>query len=51
MATNVLMKHLGGLLQKARKKCGMTQADAAKVIDAVRTTRDSIKTTESLLYD
>lgn len=42
MATNVLdnidLKHLGGLLQKSRKKCGMTQADAAKVIDAARTT-------------
>lgn len=42
MATNILdnidTKHLGGLLQKARKKCGMTQADAAKVINAARTT-------------
>lgn len=42
MATNILdnidMKRLGGLLQKARKKCGMTQADAGKVIDAARTT-------------
>lgn len=42
MATNILdnidMKHLGGLLQKARKKCGMTQADAGIVIDAARTT-------------
>jgi len=47
MATNVLdnidMKHLGGLLQKARKKCGMTQADAAKVIDAARTTLVAIE--------
>lgn len=42
MPTNILdnidMQHLGGLLQKARKKCGMTQVDAAKVIDVARTT-------------
>ena len=42
MTTNILenidLKNLGKLLQQARKKCDMTQADAAKVIDAVRTT-------------
>ncbi|WNZ44464.1 XRE family transcriptional regulator [Leptolyngbya boryana CZ1] len=42
MATNILdnidLHKLGELLQQARKKCGMTQADAAKVIDAARTT-------------
>ena len=42
MATNILddidLCQLGELLQQARKKSGMTQADAAKVIDAARTT-------------
>ncbi len=42
MATNILdnidLRNLGSLLQQARKKIGMTQADAAKVIDAARTT-------------
>lgn len=42
MATNILdtidLCMLGELLQQARKKCRMTQADAAKVIDAARTT-------------
>lgn len=42
MATNILdtidLRMLGELLQQARKKCRMTQADAAKVIDAARTT-------------
>jgi DNA-binding XRE family transcriptional regulator len=42
MATNILddidLRKLGELLQQARKKSGMTQADAAKVIDAARTT-------------
>jgi len=31
-------RRLGDLLQQARKKMGMTQADAARVIDAARTT-------------
>lgn len=35
---NIDLKNLGKSLQQARKKCGMTQADAAKIIDAVRTT-------------
>lgn len=47
MATNILdnidMHRLGDLLQHARKKCGMTQADAAKVIDAARTTMVAIE--------
>jgi len=42
MATNILddidLRKLGELLQQARKKSGMTQADAAKVIEAARTT-------------
>ncbi|MEB3357496.1 MAG: ImmA/IrrE family metallo-endopeptidase [Synechococcales bacterium] len=42
MAANILdnidLRKLGELLQQARKKSGMTQADAAKVIDAARTT-------------
>ncbi|WP_299490099.1 XRE family transcriptional regulator [Acaryochloris sp. IP29b_bin.137] len=42
MATNVLdnidLRRLGERLQQARKKCGMTQADAGQVIDAARTT-------------
>lgn len=47
MATNILdnidMHRLGESLQQARKKCGMTQADAAKVIDAARTTMVAIE--------
>ena len=35
---NIDARRLGELLQQARKKVGMTQADAAKVIDAARTT-------------
>lgn len=40
---NIDMHRLGELLQQARKKCGMTQADAAKVIDAARTTMVAIE--------
>ncbi|BAB76830.1 ImmA/IrrE family metallo-endopeptidase [Anabaena sp. FACHB-709] len=47
MATNILdninLGTLGELLQQARKKCSMTQADAAKVIDAARTTMIAIE--------
>ncbi|MCY7331681.1 MAG: XRE family transcriptional regulator [Pseudanabaena sp. CAN_BIN31] len=42
MTSNILddidIGKLGELLQQARKKCGLTQADAAKFIDAARTT-------------
>jgi Zn-dependent peptidase ImmA (M78 family)/DNA-binding XRE family transcriptional regulator len=42
MATNILdnidLRKLGERLQQARKTSGITQADAAKVIDAARTT-------------
>jgi Zn-dependent peptidase ImmA (M78 family)/DNA-binding XRE family transcriptional regulator len=37
------MRQLGELLQQARNKCGMTQADAAKVINAARTTMVAIE--------
>ncbi|CBN53545.1 MULTISPECIES: XRE family transcriptional regulator [Kamptonema] len=47
MATNILdnidLRKLGEFLEQARKKCGMTQADAAKVIDAARTTMVAIE--------
>ena len=36
-------RRLGDLLQQARKKIGMTQADAARVIDAARTTLVAIE--------
>lgn len=53
MATNILdnidLRQLGELLQQARKKCGMTQADAAKVIDAARTTIVAIEKGERRL--
>ncbi|GFE72038.1 XRE family transcriptional regulator [Chroococcus sp. FPU101] len=53
MATNILdnidLKNLGELLQQARKKCNMTQADAAKVIDAARTTIVAIEKGERRL--
>lgn len=53
MATNILdnidLRYLGELLQQARKKCGMTQADAAKVIDAARTTIVAIEKGERRL--
>jgi Zn-dependent peptidase ImmA (M78 family)/DNA-binding XRE family transcriptional regulator len=53
MATNVLdnidPQQLGELLERARKKCGMTQADAAKVIDVSRTTMVAIEKGERRL--
>ncbi len=53
MASNILdnidLRNLGELLQQARKKCGMTQADAAKVIDAARTTIVAIEKGERRL--
>jgi Zn-dependent peptidase ImmA (M78 family)/DNA-binding XRE family transcriptional regulator len=53
MATNILdnidLRTLGELLQQARKKCGMTQSDAAKVIDAARTTMVAIEKGERRL--
>ncbi len=52
-STNVLdsidPRKLGDLLQQARKKIGMTQADAAKVIDAARTTIVAIEKGERRL--
>lgn len=53
MATNVLdqidPKKLGEMLQQARKKCGITQADAAQIIDASRTTMIAIEKGERRL--
>ena len=53
MASNILdtidMSRLGELLQQARKKCGVTQADAAKIIDAARTTIVAIEKGERRL--
>ena len=53
MATNILdnidLRKLGELLQQARKKSGMTQADAAKVIEAARTTIVAIEKGERRL--
>ncbi|MFM7448785.1 MAG: ImmA/IrrE family metallo-endopeptidase [Leptolyngbyaceae cyanobacterium] len=53
MATNILdnidLRKLGERLQQARKKSGMTQADAAKVIDAARTTIVAIEKGERRL--
>ncbi|HBB36218.1 MAG TPA: transcriptional regulator [Cyanobacteria bacterium UBA8803] len=53
MATNILdnidLRKLGELLQQARKKCNMTQADAAKVIGAARTTIVAIEKGERRL--
>ncbi len=47
MTTNILdnidLRTLGELLQQARKKCGMTQSDAANIIDAARTTMVAIE--------
>ena len=40
---NIDPRKLGELLQQAREKCGMTQADAAEVIDAARTTMVAIE--------
>ena len=42
-------RRLGDLLQQARKKIGMTQADAARVIDAARTTIVAIEKGERRL--
>ena len=42
-------RRLGDLLQQARKKMGMTQADAARVIDAARTTLVAIEKGERRL--
>lgn len=53
MATNILdnidSRKLGELLQQARKKSRMTQADAARVIDAARTTIVAIEKGERRL--
>jgi Zn-dependent peptidase ImmA (M78 family)/DNA-binding XRE family transcriptional regulator len=53
MTTNILdnidLRALGELLQQARKKCDMTQADAAKIIDAARTTMIAIEKGERRL--
>ncbi len=53
MAINILdnidLRKLGELLQQARKKSGITQADAAKVIDAARTTIVAIEKGERRL--
>ncbi len=53
MATNILdtidLHRIGELLQQARKKCGMTQSEAAQVIDAVRTTVVAIEKGERRL--
>ncbi len=53
MTANILdkidLRQLGERLQQARKKCGMTQADAAKVIDAARTTIVAIEKGERRL--
>lgn len=46
---NIDMCRLGELLQEARNKCGMTQADAAKVINAARTTMVAIEKGERRL--
>ena len=46
---NIDMRRLGSLLLSARQKCGMTQADAAKVIDAARTTMVAIEKGERRL--
>lgn len=40
---NIDLRQLGEILQQARNKCGMTQADAAKVINAARTTMVAIE--------
>jgi Zn-dependent peptidase ImmA (M78 family)/DNA-binding XRE family transcriptional regulator len=53
MATNILdtidLHKLGELLQQARKKCGMTQAEAAQVLGAARTTIVAIEKGERRL--
>ncbi|MFP5273290.1 ImmA/IrrE family metallo-endopeptidase [Coleofasciculus sp.] len=53
MTNNILDKidthRLGELLQQARNQCGMTQADAANVINAARTTMVAIEKGERRL--
>ena len=53
MAKNILenidMRQLGKLLQQARKQSGITQADAAKLIDVSRTTMTAIEKGERRL--
>ncbi|NEQ99342.1 MAG: ImmA/IrrE family metallo-endopeptidase [Cyanothece sp. SIO2G6] len=53
MAINILdnidLRQLGQQLQQARKKAGLTQADAAKLIDAARTTLVAIEKGERRL--
>jgi DNA-binding XRE family transcriptional regulator len=53
MASNILdnidMSRLGDLLQQARKKSGVTQAEAAQIIDAARTTIVAIEKGERRL--
>lgn len=46
---NIDLRMLGELLEQARKKCGMTQADAAKEIDVSRTTMVAIEKGERRL--
>ncbi|MEC4814615.1 MAG: XRE family transcriptional regulator [Scytonema sp. PMC 1069.18] len=46
---NIDLRTLGELLQQARKKNGMTQTDAAKIIDAARTTMVAIEKGERRL--
>ncbi len=43
------LRQLGERLQQARKKCGMTQADAAQIINAARTTIVAIEKGERRL--
>ncbi|VXD22022.1 Transcriptional regulator [Planktothrix serta PCC 8927] len=53
MTANILdkidLRQLGERLQQARKKCGMTQADAAQIINAARTTIVAIEKGERRL--
>ena len=53
MTVNILdkidLRQLGERLQQARKKSGMTQADAAQIIDAARTTIVAIEKGERRL--
>ncbi|CAN1210433.1 HTH cro/C1-type domain-containing protein [Tumidithrix helvetica PCC 7403] len=53
MAGNILddidLSKLGELLQQARKKCGVTQAEAAEILDAARTTIVAIEKGERRL--
>ncbi len=53
MATNILdtidLRKLGELLQQARKRCDMTQAEAAQILNAARTTIVAIEKGERRL--